>query len=374
MIYTLVLLASLALILASAEFFTNGVEWLGKKLHLSEGAVGSVLAAVGTAMPETMIPIIAILLGRSEAAEEIGIGAILGAPFMLSTLALFITGLAAMSFKHEGHYRRFMFIDNHVMSRDLAFFLLVYTLAIGTAFLRNHLLKSIIALALVTAYSVYLYQTLTRGKKMEESELAPLYFARRAADPPTAVVLIQVFLALGGIVGGARLFVDSVDHLAGLLGIPPFILSLIIAPVATELPEKFNSIIWIRHGKDTLALGNITGAMVFQSSVIPALGIALTPWELNRTAIISAVLALVSAGLVYLTLRQKEQLSPGLLVGGGFFYSIFIVAVIADAVQSYWLYTVIPVAGFLVLGIVMAYNRRLRLLYGEEPGKQLTSA
>ena len=75
----------LALILLAAEFFTNGVEWLGKKLNLSEGAVGSVLAAVGTALPESIIPIIAILFSPDASSHEIGIGAILGAPFMLAT-------------------------------------------------------------------------------------------------------------------------------------------------------------------------------------------------------------------------------------------------------------------------------------------------
>ena len=76
---------SLALILAAAVLFTNGVEWLGKRFNLSEGGVGSVLAAVGTALPETVIPIVAII-GMGEV--DVGMGAILGAPFMLITLTL----------------------------------------------------------------------------------------------------------------------------------------------------------------------------------------------------------------------------------------------------------------------------------------------
>src|SRR3977135_258203 len=91
-----VLLGALLVILLGAELFTNGIEWFGKKLELAEGAVGSVLAAVGTALPETMIPIIAILFSGGEAANAVGIGAILGAPFMLSTLSLLVTGVAVM--------------------------------------------------------------------------------------------------------------------------------------------------------------------------------------------------------------------------------------------------------------------------------------
>jgi cation:H+ antiporter len=46
------LIGSLAIILVAAELFTNGIEWVGHKLNLAEGAVGSVLAAVATAMPD----------------------------------------------------------------------------------------------------------------------------------------------------------------------------------------------------------------------------------------------------------------------------------------------------------------------------------
>src|SRR3954451_20454697 len=93
----LILVAAFVIILIGAELFTNGIEWFGRKLELAEGAVGSVLAAVGTALPETMIPIIAILTGGgSEASHGIGVGAILGAPFMLSTLAMFVTGIAVL--------------------------------------------------------------------------------------------------------------------------------------------------------------------------------------------------------------------------------------------------------------------------------------
>ena len=83
----IVLAVSFVLILAGAELFTNGIEWFGRKLGLAEGAVGSVLAAVGTALPETMIPIIAIVFASGASTSGIGVGAILGAPFMLATLA-----------------------------------------------------------------------------------------------------------------------------------------------------------------------------------------------------------------------------------------------------------------------------------------------
>jgi cation:H+ antiporter len=127
------LLIALVIILASAELFTNGVEWLGRRYDLGEGAVGSVLAAVGTAMPETLVPIIAIVFTSGATADQIGIGAILGAPFMLSSLTMLITGLAVVTFALRGRRSRNVVVNEVVMRRDLSHFLLAYSLAMIAA-------------------------------------------------------------------------------------------------------------------------------------------------------------------------------------------------------------------------------------------------
>ncbi|MHB0884408.1 MAG: sodium:calcium antiporter [Bacillota bacterium] len=358
----LVLLLSFGVILLAAEYFTNSVEWLGKKLNLSEGAVGSVLAAVGTAMPETMIPLIALLTGSGhEVSQEIGIGAILGAPFMLGTLAFCITGIAAVSFPVGGRPRRVMLVDPVIMERDLRFFLIVYTLAIATAFLPIHGLKVIIAVGLMVAYAIYAYQTVTSGARLgEEEELHPLYLARRQANPSLGLILGQVALALAGIIVGARFFVTAIENLSNLFGVPAFILAIIIVPLATELPEKVNSVIWIRRGKDTLALGNITGAMVFQSSVIPAIGILLTPWVLDPLALTSAALTLFSVAIVFATLLRTNHLHPSLLLAGGFYYVIFLSTVLVSQSSAVsWYLLVLPAVGALYL-LHLRHQGRLR--------------
>jgi len=325
------LVLSLCVILFGAEVFTNGVEWLGKKLHLSEGAVGSILAAVGTALPETMIPVIAILFGSPEDGgghgngHDIGIGAILGAPFMLSTLAMFISGTAVIYNRKKRDSYPIMNVNALVMERDLKFFLIVYTIAILAAFLPTHNLKMFVIIFLVGAYGYYVYKTLSDSHEGdEEEELHPLFLNKKNKDPLLGIIVFQVLIALSLIVFGANFFVQSIEFMAELFKIPAFVLSLIVAPVATELPEKFNSVIWISRGKDTLALGNITGAMVFQSSLIPALGIALTDWNLTVGALISAVLALVSSLLIYYQLKLRDVLTPCTLLVGGGFYLVFV--------------------------------------------------
>ena len=326
------LIVSLGIILIGAEAFTNGIEWLGQRLKLGAGAVGSILAAVGTALPETMVPIIAFLGGGvGTEGSDIGIGAILGAPFMLATLAFFITGLTALLFRRKNLP---LLLDVKVVQRDLRFFLMVYTMAILASFLPNQLLKNGAALVLLLAYAIYVFQTLRSSKGGHTQEkLASLYVAGRTNNPTIAMILLQISLALIAIVFGAHSFVNAVQPIAMSLGIPVFVLSLIITPIATELPEKFNSVLWIRRGKDTLAMGNLTGAMVFQSSVIPAIGIALTPWKLDTLALWSAFLALGAALIPYLSLRTKGVILPSSLLIGGAFYLLFILTVFRFSIQ-----------------------------------------
>lgn len=322
------LVFSLGIILLSAELFTNGVEWLGKVLRLSEGAIGSLLAAVGTALPETLVPIIAIGFGHDAAATEIGIGAILGAPFMLGTLALFVTGLAVIIFTLMGKRRLSMRLDEQVLARDMRFFLIVYSAAILASLLQFHGFKLIIAILLMLAYAYYAYKTITCGEISADSELSPLLIARKNPQPSFTMIIFQVAIALAGIILGAELFVHAIEKLSFKLGISAFVLSIIITPIATELPEKFNSVIWVSRGKDTLALGNITGAMVFQSSIIPAIGIAMTNWTLTPTAFISAIMVIMSVALIYLIVNKTRRLRGYTLLTGGIFYAAFLLLVL----------------------------------------------
>lgn len=120
----------------------------------------------------------------------------------------------------------------------------------------------------------------------------------------------------------------ALDGITKIVTISPFLLSVIVTPVATELPEVLNSVIWIRRGKDTLAVGNVTGAMAFQSSMVPALGIAFTPWQLTPLEIATAVLAWLAALWIWLKSRSHSLRVIELLTAG-LFYLAYIGMVVA---------------------------------------------
>src|SRR6185437_7923786 len=197
----LILLVSFVVILAGAELFTNGIEWFGHKLGLAEGAVGSVLAAVGTALPETMIPIIAILFASQEHSDEIGVGAILGAPFMLATLAMFVTGLAVLYQARHREAGDVMPVDPRVLGADIRTFGITYGLAIAAAVVlpsEPTWPKILVAVALIVIYGWYVKGHFEADPTVDAGDLAPLRFhvfdKRRTVSPDGAPRLRAVNL------------------------------------------------------------------------------------------------------------------------------------------------------------------------------------
>ncbi len=359
------LILSFVIIIVAAELFTNGIEWLGVRLNLSEGAVGSVLAAVGTALPETLIPTVALLFFRQPGSHEVGLGAILGAPFMLATLGFFITAFAALLYRRRREYGGRLLLDRKVASRDLGFFLPLYLTAIGVSFAPlGHWLRPAVALGLIAGYIYYLVLNFRESSASEKEE--PLMFdliwvwmafahpttedrhelrrARRelveSRPPAVGAVVGQVLLALGLIIVGAYVFVEATQAIALVVGFSPLVFALIVAPIATELPEKLNSVIWVRQGKDTLSLGNISGAMVFQSTFPATLGILLTPWHfganpVSRAALLSAAIALFSATLLLVQVRagRSKTMAPWPLFLGAVWWIGYLLFVIFTVIR-----------------------------------------
>ncbi len=328
-----ILLGSLILILIGAEAFTNALEHVGERLGISEGVTGSIFAAVGTALPEAMVPIVAVLAssGNLEIRHEVGVGAILGAPLMLSTLTLCLMGIfAANSRGWQQPFRP----EPTGLHRDLTWFLMAFTVGGMAVFVPPEwrVVRVTIALVLVLMYMMYLLLTIRASRSLVEQGHGteadhPLFLSKIHLPENLLTILLQLGFGLGIIIGGAKGFVYGVEHLADWLGISALALSLLIVPVATELPEKINSIIWVRRGRDTLAFGNITGAMVFQGSLLPALGVMLTPWAPRIEVLLGMGLTLV-ATVYLLILSRSGSIKPYHFVANGLCYLAFVFSII----------------------------------------------
>lgn len=325
----LLLAAALVLVFVAAELFTNALEFVGERMGVSEGVTGSLFAAVGTAMPETIVPIVAILAGGSsvETNHAVGMGAILGAPFMLATLGIGIMALAA-GLSRSWHTP--LHPEATGLTRDLRIFLPGFLLVILSGLLPADWIaaRDGIAVVLILSYLFYVLRTVQASKALVDNGHATeaeheLYIARLLPAVSWSAVA-QLLAALVLLIAGARMFVHGAEHVSELIGVSAFTVSLLIVPIATELPEKVNSVLWIRRRKDTLAFGNMTGAMVFQGTIIPALGMLIMPWSIDLSSAAGASILLTLAGTAGLAvLHAAGRLQPRLLVINAALYLSF---------------------------------------------------
>jgi cation:H+ antiporter len=320
----------LIVILIAAEVFTNALEHLGEKLGISEGVTGSIFAAVGTALPETMVPLLALLAGTTNVAtnEEIGVGSILGAPLMLATLSISLMAISVWKRRGtHGHLRP----ERTGLTRDLNFFIIAFSFAAIAMFVPHTMVEVRYSMGagMVMIYFIYVMMTINASKALVADGHATeaggeMFLCKIGLPNNMAVIVAQLIIGLALLIAGAKGFIHGVEAAAHLLGISALLLSLLIIPIATELPEKVNSILWIRKGKDTLAFGNITGAMVFQGTLLPAIGIMLTPWEPRHEVALGVAMTLMAAiWLRYLMAKGGIKVWH-LLVNGGMYITYLI--------------------------------------------------
>jgi cation:H+ antiporter len=337
--YIISILLLLTGILAACLVFSNAIENLGEKLKLGNQITGSILAAIGTALPETIVPMVAIYLAASSGTgvtekHGIAIGSILGAPFLLGTLAFFLMGMSIIINKKKRGTTNVIVNIPHVQ-RDLLFFIVAFSLALIASVLGG-VYKIAIVVLLGLSYASYLVKTITAHDEFavctdtgiaEPGETPELYATRLKLPDNIVSVILQTLAGLIGIIFLAEIFVGELEHAAAHWSIDPLILSLVITPIATELPEKINSVIWSSQGKDTLAMGNITGAMVFQSSIPCAIGILFTPWHLSFMPALCGALALASAIILLLITQTKRKLEAKNLLLVGSLYIVYLIAI-----------------------------------------------
>jgi cation:H+ antiporter len=253
---------------------------------------------------------------------------------------MFVTGAAILLMRKRRTAGTRVDVDLGVVGHDMSFFAVAYCIAIGAAFLPVEFEwpRRLAALVLLGIYARHVWGHL-QADAAEHEGLEPLRFHkldRRAPqhpEPPRLLIVsIQVVFALACIIGGAWTFVRGVQDLVAGTGVNGTLLALLIAPIATELPETLNSVLWVRRGKDTLALGNITGAMVFQSAIPTSIGLVFAPalWTVvgGGVAFGSAAMTLGACAAIFVPMVLRRKLEGGALLLGGVFYLAYVIVVL----------------------------------------------
>jgi cation:H+ antiporter len=307
----LFVLSGVVLVIA-AELFTNAVEWAGYSLRLGTGATGSLLAAIGTSLPETLVPVVA-LATRAPNADSVAIGGVLGASFLLLTLATSAMALGVVLRRGAP----VLAVTPHQAREDLSVFVIGFSAALLCVVLPFPA-RVAIGLALLALYGVHVVRTL-RGASAEVEMPEPLHLVRwhaSASRPHRMVIGIQLVVAIALLVVASELFVHALDSAAAALGIPTLILAIIVVPLATELPEALNSVLWVRTNDDALAYGNIAGSAAFQATVLAFIGVTFTSWRPSFGGLLGALLTLACGVALLFALWDGRARGTRLMLAG----------------------------------------------------------
>jgi cation:H+ antiporter len=300
----------IVLLVVAAELFTNAIEWAGFRMRLASGATGSLLAALGTSLPEFVVPVVA-LAAHSPSADSVAMGAVIGAPFLLLTIGTGITGLAVLTRRGA----RELVLDKSQPRRDLGVFLVAYPLAL-IAIALPHAARIAVGVLLLAGYAGYIIATLRSGAPTDEMP-EPLHIVRwRNGQPHAVFISVQLVVAIVMLVAGSQLFVDGLNRTADALHIAALVLALVVVPLATELPETLNSVLWVRSRDDALAFGNVAGSATFQSCVLAFIGVVFTTWRPGSTGLISGGLTIATAASLLVLLRNGRARGSRLALAG----------------------------------------------------------
>ena len=364
-IHVLLLLACAVVIYLACEWFVNAVEWLGVRLKVGPVAVGTILAAAGTALPESVVTLVAVLFGSAGHGDDIGVGAALGGPLVVGTLAYAVTGAMILLRRRRRSRARVAETsavpalaraasgtaspgagsgadgrtapgpadgldgtDTDRLARDQTWFLAIFVVKVALG-LVAFAIKPWLGWLFFAAYAVYFWREMKGGGDSASHEgLEPLKLQPRRVVPTTVAVVAQTLVTLVVIFAASQLFVRQLEWAGPALGLPSVVVALLLSPIATELPEIMNAIIWVRQGKTQLALANISGAMMIQATVPSGIGLLFTAWRFD-TPLLLAGLATLASVVYLLALIRTRRVTPGRLAAAAGFYLAFAAGLVA---------------------------------------------
>jgi cation:H+ antiporter len=351
MVHVLLLLACAVVIYLACEWFVNAVEWFGVEFKVGAVAVGTILAAAGTALPESVVTLVAVLFGSKAQGNDIAVGAAMGGPLVVGTVAYGVTGAMLLLHKRTQASTRTAVragggsdadvpealrdgglseVDTNRLAKDQTWFLVIFTVKVALG-LVAFAIKPVLGILFFAAYAVYFWREMrAEGDDASGEGLEPLRFQPRRGTPARWAVVAQTLVTLVVIFAASQVFVAQLEWAGPALGLSPVVVALLLSPIATELPEILNAIIWVRAGKTQLALANISGAMMIQATVPSGIGILFTPWKFDGPLLLAGVVTATAVVYLLWLLRTRRLTAVKLTTAAGF-YAAFAVGLLFTA-------------------------------------------
>lgn len=269
------------LIAAGSALFSHAAERLTQRLFSNRQMGARLLGNLSLSLPEAVLPLFAFLTADHTPGPsysmDIGVGAILGAPAFLLGVLWPLYLLSGRKIPLPSIRRNQLVREPPILAAGL-----IGALCLG--YVQSAWVKTAGGVLLLA-----LYAFLVARIEPHETDSAP-------ENQPASPVDGLAFLAgTGLILYGPELFLSGLREISGTgPSSAPFLLSLALSPLATELPELLALIFFLRRGNRTMGFDIVWGSIGFQLTVSLSVGLFLSPWTLTtRHAVLGGILACV---------------------------------------------------------------------------------
>ncbi|MEE1099364.1 MAG: calcium/sodium antiporter [Alistipes sp.] len=285
--YILLIIIGLALILAGANYLTDGAAALAQRLKMPEFVIGLTIVAVGTSTPELVVSAMSAINGSSDIAIGNVVGSNLFNIFIILGICTLITPLA---------------LSGSTIRRDIPIGVaasLILLAALSDSYLgiseinKIGRLEGVIMLIIyfaLMAYTIRLARKEQSNEEQPKEKLMPLWLS-----------LVMIVGGLGGLVYGGNLFVDNAILLAQRLGVSESVIAITLVAGGTSLPELASSIVSLVKGKADMALGNVVGSNIANILLILGSCATITPLTLGGITIVDILMVLLGSLLLFVS-------------------------------------------------------------------------
>ena len=291
----LLLIIGLGLILAGANFLTDGSAALAQRFRVPEFIIGLTVVAVGTSTPELVVSVLSAIGGQSDVA----IGNVVGSNIFNVFVILGVCALIRPVPLTAGNIRR-----------DIPFGVLVSLLLLALA--QDSLLCKGAAdrigrldgAAMLALYILLMWYTIRKTKRPEAT--APT----EGSKAPMAAWLTAVMIVggLAGLVFGGEMFLRSATSIARSLGVSESVIAITLVAGGTSLPELASSLVSLFKGKAEMALGNVIGSNIANILLILGVSATIHPLSMGGITVWDLLMVLLSSVVVFLaafTFKRK---------------------------------------------------------------------
>lgn len=257
MAYLLLVIGLLLLIFSGDQLVTSGVS-IARKFHIPTIIIGVTIIAFGTSAPELIVSVNAALGGF----PDISVGNVVGSNIANIGLVLAATALILP-----------IPVLAKTIGRDWAV-MMIATLLMFIFFWDNNLSR-FEAGSLFSILIVYLTYTVKSSKSNKEQHSEPPKYKL-----PWAILVL--ILSIGGLFGGAQLFVNSAVEIAKELGVSERVISITLVAFGTSVPELATSIIAALKKETDISIGNIIGSNLFNILAVMGITGLIQPFKIDN--------------------------------------------------------------------------------------------